>query len=234
MSSIVFEDRQYEWKDLPEMVPNYWRDFFDMTNFEETICKKLEEESKNNTIYPDITRVLRVFSLPPNKIRVIILGQDPYHCGSAVGLCFSVKKGNKLNPSLQNIYKEIENEGYNHLLTASKDGNLEHWFNQGIFLLNSALTVEEGNPSSHSHIWFDFTRKLMKYLNKYDNIVWLLMGKHAITLGNEINNDTHKLIQTSHPSPLSAYKKCGEHPAFFGSNCFQKINRYIKGNPIIW
>lgn len=228
--SIVFEDRQYQWRDLSEMIPSYWVEFFQTVDFEE-IIKKLEE--KDQIIYPDITRVLRVFSLPPNKIRVVVLGQDPYHCGSAVGLCFSVKKGNKINPSLKNIYKEIENEGYT-FSQIEKNGNLEHWFNQGIFLLNSALTVEEGNPSSHSHIWFDFTRKLIKYLNNFDNIVWLLMGKYALELGKEINNDTHKLIQTSHPSPLSAYKKCGTHPAFFGSNCFQQVNRYVKGTPIVW
>lgn len=216
--------------------PILWNEFFNEPKIKEelkTISKRISETSSNREVFPPIHKVFRTFNLPPKKIRVVILGQDPYHNpGSAVGLCFSVPSSKQINPSLQNIYKELENEGFK----PEKDGNLEKWLNQGCFLLNTALTVESGMPESHLPIWYNFSSKLIKYISsETENVAWILMGAKALTYSKFIDQEKrgHKLFVTSHPSPLSAYKGFQKYPAFVGSNVFKNVNDFLK-TPIEW
>lgn len=179
-------------------------------------------------VYPPLERVFRAF-IPMNKIKVVIIGQDPYHNGSAVGLCFSVKHGNKINPSLRSIYKELELEGFK----PQKNGDLSHWADQGCMMINTALTVKKGQPESHLDIWRQFTIDVIKEIStRRENIAWLIMGSKALEFKKYISSD-HKLFITSHPMPLSAYKGFRGYPAFINSNVFQNINQFL-GNPIEW
>lgn len=207
-----------------------WKDFFqraDVKSDLEKISTFLEEERKKNVIiYPEIYNVFRAFSLPLKDIKLVILGQDCYHDGNAVGLCFSVPRNGKINPSLRNIYQELQNEGYN----PNQDGDLSHWQKQGCMMLNTALTVEKGSPESHLAIWYDFSEKVLKEIaNHNDSIAWLLMGAKALKFRHLIKNEK-SIFATSHPSPFSAYKGFGQIPAFIGSNIFKKINTFLKEN----
>ena len=209
--------------------PFFWRDFFT----EENVVNEIEKISDTinltpKIVYPELRRVFRAF-IPIEKIKIVILGQDPYHNGNAVGLCFSIPINAAINPSLRNIYTEIENEGYDII----KNGDLSHWMAQGCFMLNTALTVEQGNPGSHSKIWANFTRMVVQHLNSKDNITWLLMGRNAISMEKYIVNRSHTIFRTSHPSPFSAYNSSGEIPAFMGSGVFRKIND-LRNEKIVW
>lgn len=174
------------------------------------------------TIYPPKELVFKVFDLPLEDIKVVILGQDPYHNpGQACGLSFSVNDGVPLPKSLINIYKEL----YDDLgITPAKTGNLEKWFKQGIFLLNSVLTVEEYSPASHSNVgWQDFTDYIIKTISqKNNNVVFVLWGSYARSKKTLIDSSRHKIIESPHPSPLSAYR------GFFGSKVFSRINSYLE------
>ena len=174
------------------------------------------------TIYPPKELVFKVFDLPLQDIKVVILGQDPYHNpGQACGLSFSVNDGVPLPKSLINIYKEL----YDDLgITPAKTGNLEKWFKQGIFLLNSVLTVEEYSPASHSNIgWQDFTDYIIETISqKNNNVVFVLWGSYARSKKTLIDSSRHKIIESPHPSPLSAYR------GFFGSKVFSRINSYLE------
>jgi uracil-DNA glycosylase len=221
------------WEYLKEgNIPSHWKNFF--IENQQTLFNISQNLLLKNTqkIYPPINKVFRAF-IPLKKIKVVILGQDPYHNGSAVGYCFSVLSGNSINPSLMNIYKELKNEGYD----ITKDGNLTHWVNQGCFLLNTALTVEKGCPNSHTSYWNDFTANTVKYVvDNCENIVWLLMGSKAQKFKQFISS-SHHTICTSHPSPFSAYKGYRDLPAFIGSGVFLKINDYLtktSRKPIYW
>jgi len=241
--SITLIDEQYSWKTqtLEEFInegniPIGWEDYFnDFSNREKIndISSKLKEQSKENIIYPPINYVFRALIRLP-KIKVVILGQDPYHNGSAVGLCFSVKKGNAINPSLRNIYKELELEQYN----VNKDGDLSHLYNQGCLLLNLSLTVNKGEPDSHTRIWSSFTYTIIKYISdNTSNIIWLLMGNNAQSSLKHIDTNKHVIFKTSHPSPFSAYNSYRDVPAFIGSNIFKKINNNLSlqnKNEIKW
>ena len=190
----------------------------DVLNILKEISKKIVSKKP---IYPPINRVFRTFTLPKEKIRVVILGMDPYHNpGSAVGLCFSVPKGGKINPSLRNIYSELEREGY----TGEKNGDLSHWLEQGVFMLNTALTVEEGKPDSHTDAWYDFSIAVLREISGED-VIWLLMGAKAIAFQDTIRGI---VIKTSHPSPFSAHRSSKGAPAFLGSGAFRKINSYLE------
>ena len=243
MSSITFINNIYSWNVMSLFdflaegnIPKGWEEFF-IKNSE--ILNNISEKIRNekNIVYPQINNVFRSF-IPINNINDIIIGQDPYHNGttefdgSAVGYCFSVKKGNNINPSLRNIYKELVLEGYN----VKNDGDLSKWAKQGCFLLNTALTVIKGVPDSHTNVWSDFTENVITYVdNNCKNIVWLLMGAKAHHFDMFINKN--KIIKTSHPSPFSANRSVGEIPAFIGSNIFKDINIYLKSkgkNEIIW
>jgi len=226
---ITFIDQHYDWFSLSLLdflhegnVPTSYKKFFtDKEYLLKIISNELELQKRNKKIiHPPINHVFRAFYLTPlNKIKCVIIGMDPYHNGSAVGLAFSVKHGNPINPSLRTIYKELENEGY----SINKNGNLTTWAKNGVLLLNTALTVEDGNPDSHSCIWWNFTRELISYLSKHNpNIHWILLGKNAHGLTPYIN--TKNIHCTSHPMPLAANRPCGIFPPFLGSNVFRKIN----------
>lgn len=216
-----------------------WSNFFtensaDLHLISEGIYKEACFDScKPCIVYPPINQVFRAF-IPLSKIKVVVVGQDPYHNGSAVGLCFSVKPGNKINPSLRSIYTELENEGFEVV----KNGDLTHWARQGCAMFNTALTVEKGNAGVHTHVWYTFMEKVIRYIStNTENVAWLLMGKHALELENVIDSSKHKLFITSHPMPLSAYKSFRGNPAFMGSNVFLNINKYLAENrkkPIKW
>lgn len=184
--------------------------------------------NKSKKIFPEPKDLFKAFELTPfSSIKVVILGQDPYHNDKqAEGLSFSVPKGLSLPPSLKNIYKEIEKD-----LNIKKDftnGNLENWAKQGVFLLNSILTVEAHRPASHQGKgWEEFTDYIIKIIsNNKNNIVFILWGNYAKSKKLLIDKDKHLIIESAHPSPFSA------HNGFFGSKPFSKTNKYLKDNNI--
>lgn len=174
-------------------------------------------------IFPPEAQVLNAFSITPMaSVRVVILGQDPYHgYGQAHGLCFSVPKGVKVPPSLVNIYKElaVDIEGF----TIPEHGTLKSWAEQGVLLLNTVLTVEEGKAHSHAKWgWERFTDEVLLALNaQAAPIIFVLWGAHAIKKGRVITGRHHHILQGPHPSPLSAYR------GFFGCKHFSTINRLL-------
>lgn len=196
------------------------------------LTEKLESEFKTDTIFPSKTEILNAFKLCSfKKTKVIIIGQDPYHgINQANGLAFSVSNGVKVPPSLKNIYKEL-NQSVN--FSIPNQGDLSHWANQGVLLLNSCLTVRESEPGSHKNIgWQNFTDNIIKYIsNEKTNCVFMLWGKFAQSKTEMIDASKHYILQTTHPSPFSAYK------GFFGSEHFKKTNIYLmtnNSNPIDW
>ena len=182
----------------------------------------LEEEYRTKTIFPPKDEVFTAFKLCEFKdVKVVIIGQDPYHeINQAHGLAFSVKDGNKLPKSLINIYKEL----YDDLLVTRLTGELTEWASQGVFLINTVLTVEEGKANSHRNKgWEIFTSKVIEELNNDDSPkVFVLWGNQAYEYEKMITNVNHKIIKSAHPSPLSAYR------GFFGSKPFSKINEFLK------
>jgi uracil-DNA glycosylase len=212
-----------------------WKGFFTREDIREELEKIYRELGKEKgEVYPISNKVFRAFNLPMGKISVVVLGMDPYHTpGSAVGLCFSVPKNSKIPPSLRNIYKELENEGYDGV----KDGDLEYWRAQGCLMLNTALTVREGEPDSHTELWFMFTLKVIEELvEKTQNVAWLLMGAKALVLKDVIESKNgHVVFGTSHPSPFSANRCVKNYPAFIGSDVFRKINVFLQkhSRPVI-
>lgn len=247
-SQFEFKTLPYSWKHISLMeflyegnIPIGWKDFFEQEKIQKIILEISNNlKSHKEEIFPEIHEIFRSF-LPLNKIKVVLIGQDCYPSSeakntrecSATGLAFSVRKGNKINPSLRNIYKEIENSGY----IPNKTGNLQHWKDQGVFLLNKSLSVERGNPDSHTAIWWNFTDEVIKYVVKNTkNVVWLLFGRNA-QQSLELLNKNHKIYCTSHPSPLAARKQCGIYPSFLGSGVFLRTNKYLKKykkSEIIW
>ena len=184
-------------------------------------------------IYPKSSEIFNAFNhCDFNEVKVVIIGQDPYHGkGQANGLCFSVNNNIPKPPSLVNIFKELEDDLSKKIDT--ENGNLERWARQGVFLLNSTLTVEKNKPMSHSNIgWDKFTDKVIETLSKdSENLVFILWGNHAQKKIEKINISNHMIIKSVHPSPLSA------HRGFFGSKPFTKTNNYLKSkniSEIIW
>ncbi len=193
----------------------------------------VREAYKTDTTYPPQKAVFRAFELCPfDKVKVIILGQDPYHGpGQANGLSFAVDEGVILPPSLQNIFKEIEKE-YGRPLK-NRNGDLSRWATQGVLLLNATLTVSARTPGSHQGKgWEEFTDAVVKELSdKQENIVFMLWGNYAKKKGLHIDRTKHLVLEATHPSPFSAYS------GFFGCNHFSLANAYLrtKGkNPIDW
>ena len=188
------------------------------------MIKEIDEQRLTKTIYPPKEQVFRVFDLPLEDIKVVILGQDPYHNpDQACGLSFSVNDGVPLPKSLINIYKELHDDLG---IKPAKTGNLESWFNQGIFLLNAVLTVEKNSPASHSKMgWENFTDYIIENISeKNENVVFVLWGTYARSKNKLIDSAKHKIIESAHPSPLSAYR------GFFGSKVFSQINSYLAEN----
>ena len=183
----------------------------------------LHNEYEEKTVFPDKNLVFRAFLTDLNKIKVVILGQDPYHTpGVADGLAFSIKKGGKyIAPSLANIYKEIDADVGEHM---NSDGDLSSWQEQGVLLLNNVLTVEAHRAGSHrGKGWEIFSNNCVEYLNKNrENLVFILWGRDARAKKMLIDQERHLVLESAHPSPLSA------HNGFFGSKPFSKTNEYLK------
>jgi uracil-DNA glycosylase len=185
----------------------------------------IDSEYSSKTIYPPYDDIFNAFKLTPlSDVKVVILGQDPYHEeGQAHGLAFSTPDGRPIPRSLSNIFKEINAE-YDYPIPSS--GCLEKWARQGVFLLNTVLTVEEGNANSHNKCgWQTFTDKVISILNKQSQpIVFMLWGKQAEKKKELITNENHLVLITSHPSPFSARR------GFFGCDHFKKANEYLTKN----
>ncbi len=192
----------------------------------------LNELRSNKRIYPKPSEYFAAFNLTPlDEVKVVILGQDPYHGpGQAHGLCFSVKEGVALPPSLENIFKELKSDLGIEL---PKNGCLSGWAKQGVLLLNATLSVEAGKAGSHQKKgWEEFTDFAVQYLNEHrQHIVFILWGSFAQKKGALIDRKRHLVLEAPHPSPLSA------HRGFFGSRHFSKSNAYLKKHgiePIDW
>lgn len=181
------------------------------------------EKDQKKIIYPKSTNIFQAFALTPfDKVKVVILGQDPYHGpGQAHGLCFSVQTGVALPPSLQNIYKELKTDLN---IPPAREGCLENWAKQGVLLLNSVLTVEKGSAGSHQGKgWETFTDQVVTVLNAQKNgLVFLLWGAYAQKKGQHIDASRHCVLKTTHPSPFSA------HQGFLGSRHFSAANTYLQ------
>lgn len=193
---------------------------------------KIREEYQTKTIYPPADDIFNAFHFTPlEEVKVVILGQDPYHePGQAHGLCFSVKPHVQIPPSLVNIYKELENDLGCYI---PNNGYLEKWARQGVLMLNTVLTVRAHQANSHKDLgWERFTDAAIRVLAGQDRpMVFVLWGKPAQKKREMICNPKHLIIQSAHPSPLSAYR------GFFGSRPFSRINDYLKENgllPIDW
>jgi len=184
-------------------------------------------------IYPPINMIFRCFEYCNiNDTKIVILGQDPYHGPKqAIGLCFGVEETMKTPPSLRNIMKKLTEE-YKTFHTTS---TLEHWAKQGILMLNASLTVRHKSPSSHMKLWKNFTGSIIKYLNDHcQGIVFIAWGAFAHNIiEKHVNFNKHHLITSSHPSPLSAYRKYKSNPSFKESSPFVKANKLLK-YPIEW
>ena len=204
--------------------------------FEKDYYLKLREflkaEYGSRVIYPDMYDIFNALKFTPyEKVKAVILGQDPYHQpGQAHGLCFSVKKGVAKPPSLVNIFKELQEDLG---IEPPSHGNLESWAKNGVMLLNTVLTVRAHAANSHQGIgWATFTDAAIKILNEQDRPMgFLLWGRPAQNKKSMLTNPKHLILEAPHPSPLSAFR------GFFGSRHFSKTNEYLKANglePIDW
>ena len=205
---------------------------FDQEYFK-NLAAFVKHEYANGMVYPPPKFIFRAFELTPfDKVKVVILGQDPYHGdGQANGLCFAVGKGIRLPPSLQNIYKEISSDTGKP--PAHQSGDLEGWAKQGVLLLNATLTVKAHQPGSHQNKgWEQFTDAVVKVLSEQkENLVFILWGAYAQKKGAVIDEGKHLVIRSAHPSPFSAAN------GFFGSRPFTKCDTYLVSHgemPIIW
>ncbi|MDR0768513.1 MAG: uracil-DNA glycosylase [Dysgonamonadaceae bacterium] len=187
-----------------------------------TLTDFVRQEYAATRIYPKGSQIFNAFEKTPfDKVKVVILGQDPYHePGQAHGLCFSVNDGIALPPSLQNIYKELQDDLG---ISPPPSGNLERWAEQGVLLLNATLTVRAHQAGSHQNKgWEEFTDTVVhKLAEREKHLVFILWGSYAQRKGGFINSQNHLIIKSAHPSPLSAYK------GFFGSRPFSKANNYL-------
>lgn len=212
------------------MTYNYWDTVLDSEYHKEyfaNIVKFVNKVYKEKTIFPPKTRILSALDITDyNDVKVVILGQDPYHgIGEANGLAFSVNDGIKIPPSLKNIYKELHDDLG---IEIPNTGNLESWAKEGVLLLNSVLTVEKDKPASHKNIgWETFTDSIIKKLNERDKpIVFILWGNFAKSKKELITNPKHLVLTSSHPSPFSV------NYGFFGSKPFSKTNEFLRKNGI--
>jgi uracil-DNA glycosylase len=192
----------------------------------------LESENAQHTVYPPENKIFTAFNcVKPSDIKVVILGQDPYHgAGQAHGLAFSVQKGIKIPPSLVNIFKELKNDLN---VEYPADGNLQQWAQQGVFLLNATLTVRANEAGSHQKKgWEQFTDAVIKTISDTsEHIVFILWGNYARAKVSLIDTHKHLILTAAHPSPLSAYN------GFFGCKHFSQTNNYLIQNgkaPIDW
>ncbi|WP_152978871.1 uracil-DNA glycosylase [Shewanella xiamenensis] len=219
------------------MILATWQAFIDHQRtqpyYQQLIAFVNQQREAGKVIYPPKEDVFNAFKTTPlEQVRVVLIGQDPYHGpNQAHGLCFSVKRGVKSPPSLANMYKELVNDipGF-HI---PNHGDLTAWAEQGILMLNTVLTVEQGQAHSHANAgWEIFTTEALKLLNAQQRpIIFVLWGSHAIKKGAVINAPQHQILSGPHPSPLSAYR------GFFGCGHFSKVNQLLMARgevPIQW
>jgi uracil-DNA glycosylase len=217
---------------MPLKLEESWKDVLE-AEFEKEYMKKLRsflqsQQEQKKIIYPANSLIFNAFNHTPfNKVKVVIIGQDPYHgANQAHGLSFSVKKGVPIPPSLQNIFKELQAEYKDFQFP--KHGDLSSWADQGVLLLNATLTVEASNAGSHQNQgWEKFTDQVIQTLSeKRTGIVFLLWGKYAQAKAGLIDQSKHQVLMAAHPSPFSAYN------GFFGCNHFIKTNEYLEKNGV--
>ena len=215
---------EQSWKDV--LSAEFDKDYFiKLTDFVRG------EYLSGKTVYPEPKNIFNAFNLCPiDNVKVVIIGQDPYHePGQAHGLCFSVLPPTVIPPSLVNIYKEIESDLGHKSVT---NGDLTHWANQGVLLLNSTLTVRAHTAASHAgRGWEEFTDAVIRAVAQRDNIVYMLWGSYAQKKAAFVNSNKNLILKSVHPSPLSAYR------GFFGCKHFSQANKYLADNgknPIEW
>ena len=215
---------------MPLKLEESWKRFLE-AEFEKEYMKKLRsflqsQQEQKRIIYPGNSLIFNAFNHTPfEKVKVVIIGQDPYHgANQAHGLSFSVQKGVPVPPSLQNIFKELQAEYKDFQFP--KHGDLSSWADQGVLLLNATLTVEASNAGSHQNQgWEKFTDQVIQTLSeKRTGIVFLLWGKYAQAKAAMIDQNKHLVLMAAHPSPFSAYN------GFFGCNHFIKTNEYLEEN----
>ena len=211
---------------MKNILKNYWNELLNEEFSKEyylNLRDFLINEYKTKTIYPDMHNIFNALHYTAYKdVKVVILGQDPYHGpNQSHGLSFSVKPGVKTPPSLVNIYKELHSDVGCYI---PNNGYLEKWAHEGILLLNTVLTVRSGEPNSHKNKgWEKFTDKIISLINEKDDpVVFILWGKNAQSKTKLITNSKHYIIESVHPSPLSASR------GFFGSKPFSKTNEFLK------
>ena len=207
------------------MITSDWKNIFESNNILNdinTILDKVDIIYKKAVVYPEYKNIFRALNLTPFKnVKVVIIGQDPYHeINQANGLAFSLNEDVDITPSLRNIFKELKSD--TNIDKTNKD--LSGWAKQGVLLLNTILTVEEGKPLSHSNIgWENITSFIIKYISENkENVVFILWGNNAKKFRNIIDSNKHFIIESVHPSPLSASR------GFFGSKPFSKTNKYLQ------
>lgn len=220
---------------MKKILDNDWQDLLEKDfekEYYQNLRKFLTSEYNTKTIYPPMNNIFNALKLTPYKdVKVVILGQDPYHGpNQAHGLAFSVNKGVKIPPSLVNIYKELHTDLNCYI---PNNGFLEDWAKQGVLLLNTVLTVRAHEANSHKNMgWEIFTDRIISLLNeRKDPIVFILWGNPSIAKKKLITNKQHLIITSPHPSPLSAFR------GFFGSKPFSKTNDFLKSinkTPIDW
>jgi uracil-DNA glycosylase len=217
-------------------LPNSWKtavgDEFTKPYMENIKAFLVAERRNGKQIFPPSKELFHAFQATPlEAVKVVIIGQDPYHGeGQAHGLCFSVRPGVKVPPSLANIYREMNED---LVITQPRHGYLESWAHQGVLLLNAVLSVEMGKPGSHQHLgWQNLTSQAIQAVNdRRKNVVFLLWGSYAQKQGATIDRRRHLVLDAPHPSPLSA------HRGFFGCRHFSKANEYLISTgqePIDW
>ena len=211
---------------LPVLQPEFNKEYY------RNLYQKIKEEYNTRQIFPASEDIFNALHLTPlNQVKVVILGQDPYHeIGQAHGLCFSVKKGVDIPPSLVNIYKELHDDLG---CTIPEHGYLVKWAEQGVLLLNTVLTVRAHQANSHKGLgWEQFTDAILQAVNRQDRpVVYLLWGAPAQRKKVMLTNPRHLVLEAPHPSPLSAYR------GFFGCRHFSKTNEFLQANgcePIDW
>ena len=213
-----------------------WKDIIEneqQKDYYQKLKKEIDKRYENSKVFPEKQNIFKAFSLTPiDNLKVVILGQDPYHgFGQAQGLSFSTPKEIKNPPSMMNILKEISDDLNKR--SVCEDGDLTPWAKDGVLLLNTILTVEEGLPKSHHNLgWEIFTDNIIKYISdNKENIIFILWGSPAISKSKLINKSKHHILTSPHPSPLSSYR------GFFGCKHFSKTNEILRNlgkNEINW
>lgn len=214
---------------------NSWREFIEAEaekSYFRRLIRAVDAAREKTEVYPVREDMFSCFAACPlENTKVVVIGQDPYHGpGQAHGMSFSVRSGVKVPPSLQNIYKELKSDLD---IAPPKDGYLEKWAKEGVLLMNTSWSVEQGKPGSHANLgWMEFSKNLLEFLNDFDHpLVFILWGAHAQKIGSKITNPKHLKIQSAHPSPFSANR------GFFGSKPFSKANDFLAKQgekPIDW